>query len=75
MRKFLKPLLIGELAPEEPSQDGAQNVREHLGALGALPVASSSYSASLLWDAGWGLGLGPLWGHIKRGSHSHVLYK
>ena len=26
MRKFLQPLLIGELAPEEPSQDGPQNV-------------------------------------------------
>lgn len=42
MRKFLKPLLIGELAPEEPSQDGTQNVRGQLEALGALPVASSS---------------------------------
>ncbi|XP_041517281.1 fatty acid desaturase 3 isoform X2 [Microtus oregoni] len=27
VRKFLKPLLIGELAPEEPSQDGAQNAQ------------------------------------------------
>lgn len=27
VRKFLKPLLIGELAPEEPSQDGAQNTQ------------------------------------------------
>lgn len=26
MRKFLQPLLIGELAPEEPSQDGPQDV-------------------------------------------------
>lgn len=26
VRKFLQPLLIGELAPEEPSQDGPQNV-------------------------------------------------
>lgn len=30
MRKFLQPLLIGELAPEEPSQDGPQNVRRAL---------------------------------------------
>uniref|UniRef100_A0A8C5YQA3 Fatty acid desaturase 3 n=1 Tax=Marmota marmota marmota TaxID=9994 RepID=A0A8C5YQA3_MARMA len=27
VRKFLQPLLIGELAPEEPSQDGPQNVQ------------------------------------------------
>ncbi|XP_051002067.1 fatty acid desaturase 3 [Acomys russatus] len=27
VRKFLKPLLIGELAPEEPSHDGAQNAQ------------------------------------------------
>ncbi|XP_003798782.1 fatty acid desaturase 3 [Otolemur garnettii] len=27
VRKFLQPLLIGELAPEEPSQDGAQNAQ------------------------------------------------
>ncbi|XP_048217109.1 fatty acid desaturase 3 [Perognathus longimembris pacificus] len=27
VRKFLKPLLIGELAPEEPSQDGPQNTQ------------------------------------------------
>ncbi|XP_060040467.1 fatty acid desaturase 3-like [Erinaceus europaeus] len=27
VRKFLYPLLIGELAPEEPSQDAAQNVQ------------------------------------------------
>lgn len=26
MRKFLQPLLIGELAPEEPSHDGPQDV-------------------------------------------------
>ena len=30
MRKFLQPLLIGELAPEEPSQDGPQNVSRAL---------------------------------------------
>lgn len=51
MRKFLQPLLIGELAPEEPSQDGPQNVRRALveakppvgGWRGwkALPVAAS----------------------------------
>lgn len=28
MRKFLKPLLIGELAPEEPSQDRGKNVSQ-----------------------------------------------
>uniref|UniRef100_A0A8C5Y144 Fatty acid desaturase 3 n=1 Tax=Microcebus murinus TaxID=30608 RepID=A0A8C5Y144_MICMU len=27
VRKFLQPLLIGELAPEEPGQDGAQNAQ------------------------------------------------
>ncbi|OWK17206.1 hypothetical protein Celaphus_00013395 [Cervus elaphus hippelaphus] len=27
VRKFLQPLLIGELAPEEPSQDGPQNTQ------------------------------------------------
>ncbi|XP_072826184.1 fatty acid desaturase 3 isoform X4 [Vicugna pacos] len=27
VRKFLQPLLIGELAPEEPSQDGPQNAQ------------------------------------------------
>ncbi|XP_021107510.1 fatty acid desaturase 3 isoform X2 [Heterocephalus glaber] len=27
VRKFLRPLLIGELAPEEPGQDGPQNAR------------------------------------------------
>ncbi|XP_057583599.1 fatty acid desaturase 3 isoform X2 [Hippopotamus amphibius kiboko] len=27
VRKFLQPLLIGELAPEEPSQDGLQNAQ------------------------------------------------
>lgn len=27
VRKFLKPLLIGELAPEEPSHDGVQNAQ------------------------------------------------
>lgn len=26
VRKFMKPLLIGELAPEEPSQDHGKNV-------------------------------------------------
>ena len=26
VRKFMKPLLIGELAPEEPSQDRGKNV-------------------------------------------------
>lgn len=30
VRKFMKPLLIGELAPEEPSQDGPQNVSRAL---------------------------------------------
>lgn len=29
MRKFLKPLLIGELAPEEPSQDRGKNVSQN----------------------------------------------
>lgn len=28
VRKFLKPLLIGELAPEEPSQDRGKNVSQ-----------------------------------------------
>ncbi|KAM5319637.1 fatty acid desaturase 3 isoform 1-T1 [Glossophaga mutica] len=27
VRKFLQPLLIGQLAPEEPSQDGSQNAQ------------------------------------------------
>lgn len=40
MRKFLQPLLIGELAPEEPSQDGPQNVSR-------APVEAKS----LVW--GW----------------------
>lgn len=46
MRKFLQPLLIGELAPEEPSQDGAQNVSRawrrpsHLGGLGGMAIAA-----------------------------------
>lgn len=66
VRKFLKPLLIGELAPEEPSQDGAQNVREQLEAWGhcLLPVAACSIL--LLGYSGWGLGLQSLWGHSQR---------
>lgn len=28
VRKFMKPLLIGELAPEEPSQDRGKNVSQ-----------------------------------------------
>lgn len=59
MRKFLKPLLIGELAPEEPSQDGAQNVREQLEGLGTLPVASSSLFCITIGRCRVGLGLYP----------------
>lgn len=59
VRKFLKPLLIGELAPEEPSQDGAQNVREQLEVLGTLPVASISLFCIIIGGCRLGLGLDP----------------
>ncbi|XP_064858974.1 acyl-CoA Delta-6 desaturase-like [Oncorhynchus nerka] len=74
VRKFLKPLLIGELAPTEPSQDQGKNAAlvqdfqalrdrvESEGLLRARPLFFSLYLGHILLLEALALGLLWVWG-------------
>uniref|UniRef100_A0AAR2LVX0 Cytochrome b5 heme-binding domain-containing protein n=1 Tax=Pygocentrus nattereri TaxID=42514 RepID=A0AAR2LVX0_PYGNA len=68
VRKFLKPLLVGELAPSEPSQDHKKNVK-------VIKILIIYCNYLLTSQAGW---LQHDFGHLsvfKRSRWDHLLHK